>query len=158
MKRAYLEAVGLIERLHRHFLDVVKSELDRMGVRDVNNVQALILYNVGAEEVTVGELTLRGYYLGSNVSYNLKKLIEHDYVSQARSPHDRRSVRVRLTPKGLDLHRRLDAAFQQQAAELERAVMPNERLASAGEALRQLERYWNGALAKASAQIISSAA
>ena len=89
MKRAYLDAVSLIERLHRHFLDVVRSELDRMGVRDLNNVQALILYNVGSEEVTVGELTLRGYYLGSNVSYNLKKLIEYGYVTQSR---DRKSV------------------------------------------------------------------
>ncbi len=157
MKRAYLDAVSLIERLHRHFLDVVKSELDRMGVRDLNNVQALILYNVGSEEVTVGELTLRGYYLGSNVSYNLKKLIEYEYVTQARSPHDRRSVRVRLTPRGLELHRRLDAVFQRQAGELERGLMPSDRLEVAGDALRALERFWNGTLAK-NTQPISTAA
>lgn len=157
MKSAYLDAVGLIERLHRHFLDVVKSDLDRLNIRDINNVQALILYNVGSEEVTVGELTLRGYYLGSNVSYNLKKLIEHDYVTQARSPHYRRSVRVRLTPKGLDLHRRLDQTFQTQSVELEKTIMTADKLRTAAEALRQLERFWNGTLAKGS-QVLTTAA
>ena len=99
MKAAYLEAVALVERLHRHFLEVVKVEMDRLGVRDINNVQALILYNIGNEELTVGELTQRGYYLGSNVSYNLKKLVESGYIHHERSDVDRRSVHVSLTEK-----------------------------------------------------------
>ena len=76
-KGLYLEALQLIERLHRQFLDVVKAELDREDIKDCNNVQALILYNIGEDEMTVGELTTRGYYLGSNVTYNLKKLVEN---------------------------------------------------------------------------------
>ena len=88
MKKDYLDSVSLVERLHRQFLEVVKLELDRMGIRDINNVQALILYNIGPDELTVGELTQRGYYLGSNVSYNLKKIIDNEYISQARTPHD----------------------------------------------------------------------
>jgi len=144
MKRAYLESVALVERLHRHFLEVVKNETDRMGVRDINNVQALILYNIGADEMTVGELTQRGYYLGSNVSYNLKKLIECGYIAQARSPHDRRSVRIKLTDKGMQLHRRLDAVFERQAKELEASV-PLADLGDACDALRRLERFWDDA-------------
>src|SRR3954451_8534592 len=100
MTERYLAVISLIERLHRHFLDVVKLELEGSDIRDINNVQALMLYNIGDAEMTVGELTLRGCYLGSNVSYNLKKLVENGYVEQARSPHDRRSVHVRLTAKG----------------------------------------------------------
>jgi len=93
VRHPYYEAVLLIERAHRHFLEVVKSDLDRLGIQDINNVQALILYNVGTDEMTVGELTVRGYYLGSNVSYNVKKMVENGYLLQERSPHDRRSVR-----------------------------------------------------------------
>ena len=80
MKDSYLEAIKLIERLHRQFLEVVKTELDRNGIEDINNVQALILFNIGSDELTVGELTNRGYYLGSNVSYNVRKMVENGYL------------------------------------------------------------------------------
>src|SRR3954463_9576729 len=112
MTERYLEVISLIERLHRHFLDVVKLELDGSDSRDINNVQALMLFNIGDAEMTVGELTLRGCYLGSNVSYNLKKLVENGYVEQARSQHDRRSVHVKLSPKG--------RALRDQLAEMHR--------------------------------------
>jgi DNA-binding MarR family transcriptional regulator len=87
----YLSTIGLIERLHRQCLEVIKVELDRGGIRDLSNVQAMILFNIGDDELTVGELTQRGYYLGSNVSYNVKKMVENGYLIQERSRHDRRS-------------------------------------------------------------------
>ena len=74
MLLAYLDVIALVERPHRQFLEVVKLELDTQGVHDINNVQAMILFNIGDPEMTVGELTLRGCYLGSNVSYNVKKM------------------------------------------------------------------------------------
>src|SRR6202790_1129578 len=107
MQTAYLDVIALIERLHRQFLEVVKLELDTQGVHDINNVQAMILFNIGDLEMTVGELTLRGCYLGSNVSYNVKKMVENGYLVQERSVHDRRSFHVRLTDKGRDLRDRL---------------------------------------------------
>src|SRR5207244_5315797 len=107
MTNGYLEVISLVERLHRHFLEVVKLELDGLGIHDINNVQGMMLFNIGDAEMTVGELTLRGCYLGSNVSYNLKKLVENGYVEQARSPHGRRSVHVRLTTKGRTMRDRL---------------------------------------------------
>ena len=100
MKNGYLEVISLVERLHRHFLEVVKLELDGLGIHDINNVQGLMLFNIGDAEMTVGELTLRGCYLGSNVSYNVKKMVENGYLVQERSVHDRRSIHVRLTDKG----------------------------------------------------------
>jgi DNA-binding MarR family transcriptional regulator len=142
MKRAYLETVALLERLHRHFLEVVKNEVDRLGVRDINNVQALILYNIGAEEMTVGELTQRGCYLGSNVSYNLKKLIESGYIAQARSQHDRRSVRIKLTDRGRALHDKLDALFEAHARDMEPSIVLAD-MVDACDLLRRLERFWD---------------
>ena len=115
MNNAYLEVIALVERLHRHFLEVVKLELEGLGIHDINNVQGMMLFNIGDAEMTVGELTLRGCYLGSNVSYNLKKLVENDYVEQARSPHDRRSVHVRLTAKGRLLRDQLAAMHRCRA-------------------------------------------
>src|SRR5258708_29948918 len=100
MKAEYLETIGLIERLHRHFLEIVKLELDGLGVHDINNIQGLILYNIGDAEMTVGELTLRGCYLGSNVSYNVKNMVENGYLLQERSDHVRRTIHVRLAEKG----------------------------------------------------------
>src|SRR2546427_12911928 len=99
MTNAYLEVISLIERLHRNFLEVVKLELEGLGIHDINNVQGLMLFNIGDAEMTVGELTLRGCYLGSNVSYNVKKMVQNDYLVHERSGHDRRSIHVRLTDK-----------------------------------------------------------
>ena len=107
MSDDYLQVILLIERLHRQFLEVVKLELESLRIHDVNNVQALMLFNMGDAEISVGELTQRGYYLGSNVSYNVKKLSESGYLMYERSAHDRRSIRVRLTPKGQKLRDRL---------------------------------------------------
>src|SRR6478735_4567586 len=107
MDNPYLEVISLVERLHRQFLEVVKLELEGFGIRDIYNVQAMMLFNIGDSEMTVGELTLRGCYLGSNVSYNVKKMVGNGYLTQQRSLHDRRSTHVRLTPKGRALRDRL---------------------------------------------------
>ena len=141
MKTVYLATIAQLERMHRQFLEVVKAELDRLDIRDINNVQALILYNIGGDEMTVGELTLRGYYLGSNVSYNVKKMTEHGYLDQQRSAHDRRSVRVRLSEKGLDLSRHLEGMFDRHIAEIASSMDPEE-VAVASQHLRNIERFW----------------
>jgi DNA-binding MarR family transcriptional regulator len=146
VKTEYLESIALIERLHRQFLEVVKNELDRLGIQDINNVQALILYNIGDDEMTVGELTARGYYQGSNVSYNVRKMVENGYLVQERSTHDRRSVRVRLPERGLELCRKMDDMFQRHLEDLEANVTLAEDLAAGNKALRRLERFWISAL------------
>ena len=140
---AYYETIHIIERLHRQSLDVLKIELDRLGIQDINNVQSLILYNVGTDHLTVGELTLRGYYLGSNVSYNLKKMVENGYLVQERSLHDRRSVRVKVSDKGIKLRKHLDDLFERHARQLERAGLGQAELAKLGETLHKLERFWS---------------
>jgi len=144
VRHSYYEAILLIERVHRHFLEVVKSDLDRQGIQDINNIQALILYNIGQDEMTVGELTARGYYLGSNVSYNVKKMVENGYLAQERSPHDRRSVRVKLADKGLALHKHISAQLDKQVADLANANIPAEEITKANETLKKLERFWTG--------------
>ena len=130
LKGRYLVSLKLIERLHRLLLDVIKDEFERLGRADVNSVQALLLYNIGDAELTAGELTSRGYYLGSNVSYNLKKLVEADYINHQRSTTDRRSVRVKLTDKG-----------QLKSLQQVGGIGPNE-LETLNRALIRLERFW----------------
>lgn len=143
-KDVYLNSLLLIERLHRRLLDVLKAELDRIGRADINNVQALILYNIGDDELTVGELTYRGYYLGSNVSYNVKKLVENDYLRQERSQHDRRSVRVKLSEKGLALRDEVNELFERQVGKLfAPGALPKDQVAAMNETLRRLERFWS---------------
>ena len=142
MNTAYLEVIALVERLHRHFLEVVKLELEGLGIHDINNIQGMMLFNIGDAEMTVGELTLRGCYLGSNVSYNVKKMVENGYLAQQRSLHDRRSIHVRLTEKGRRLRDRLTAMHQRHAEMLPQAAVSAEDLETANTALRRLERFW----------------
>jgi DNA-binding MarR family transcriptional regulator len=142
MSDNYLEVISLIERLHRQFLEVVKLELDSLRVHDVNNVQGLMLYNMGDADISVGELTLRGYYLGSNVSYNVKKLSESGYLVYERSLHDRRSVRVRLTSKGRTLRNRLSEMLDRHIEMLGQTQIRDTDLQRTTATLQQLERFW----------------
>src|ERR1700749_137051 len=139
----YLEALTLVERLHRRLLDVIKDEFDRRGRSDINSVQALLLYNIGDKELTAGELRTRGYYLGSNVSYNLKKLVELGILDHQRSRVDRRSVRVRLTTQGQELPRFVDGPYPKPVKTGEQVGgISNEEFATLNKSLPRLERFW----------------
>ena len=138
----YYEAIQLIERLHRHFLDVLKVELDRKNIQDINNVQSMILFNIGDDELTVGELTIRGYYLGSNVSYNVKKMVENGYLIQERSVHDKRSIRVRLSDKGIDLKKGISDMFKRHEEKIKGSEITDGALTGLNNTLKMLERFW----------------
>lgn len=138
----YYEAIQLIERLHRHFLDVLKVELDKKGIQDINNVQSMILHNIGEDELTVGELTIRGYYLGSNVSYNVKKMVENGYLIQERSVHDKRSIRVKLSEKGIELNNMLSDMFSRHEEQIAGTDVSDEALSGLNDTLKKLERFW----------------
>lgn len=144
MTTPYYESIQLIERLHRHFLDVLKVELDRKGIQDINNVQTMILYNIGDDELTVGELTIRGYYLGSNVSYNVKKMVENGYLIQERSVHDKRSIRVRLSDKGTELKTAITAMFNKHEEMIKGTELTGERLTALNQTMKLMERFWAG--------------
>ena len=137
----YREVISLVERLHRYFLEAVKLELEGSQVHDINNVQALMLFNIGDAEMTVSELMVRGCYLGSNVSYNVKKLVENGYLGQERSVHDRRTVHVHLTDKGHQLRDRL-AEMHHRHVERLSGLVSDEDLQSVATTLRRLERFW----------------
>jgi DNA-binding MarR family transcriptional regulator len=139
----YLQALRLIERLHRLLLDVIKDEFDRRGGSELNPVQALLLHNIGDNELTAGELKTRGYYLGSNVSYNLKKLVDMGYIHYKRSETDRRSVRVSLTDKGREACDILSGLYERQLGSLESVGEVNkEDLNGLNRSLFRLERFW----------------
>src|SRR3974390_1767776 len=139
---AYFKVIPLVERLHRQFLELVKRALEGLGIHDINNVQGMMLFSIGDAEMTVGELMLRGCYLGSNVSYNVKKMVESGYLAQQRSAHDRRSIHVRLTEKGSKLRDSLTAMHQRHGEMLPQAALHPDDLGPVGETLRQLERFW----------------
>ncbi len=143
IKNRYLESLTLIERLHRRLLDVIKDEFERNGEQDVNSVQALLLFNIGDSELTAGELKTRGYYQGSNVSYNLKKLVEQGYVSHERSSSDKRSVRISLTDRGQEIREQIDTLYNRQLLSLrEVADIDVDEFDRLNKALGRLERFW----------------
>lgn len=140
MERHYYRTVLMIERLHRLFLELVRAELERLGIRDINNVQAMILYAIGDEELSVGELTSRGYYLGSNVSYNLKKMLQAGILAQRRDASDRRTVLIRLTERGRQVRGELTDIFRRHCSAL--VARQDGALTEAEERLHILERFW----------------
>ena len=140
---AYLDSLALVERLHRLLLDVIKDEFERLGILDINAVQALLLFNIGEHEVTAGELKSRGYYQGSNVSYNLKKLVDMGYMHHQRCEIDRRSVRVRLTDRGRHVREVVALLFARHADGLERhGVLGTDGIDRVNHSLKRIERYW----------------
>jgi DNA-binding MarR family transcriptional regulator len=143
LKPRYLECLNLVERLHRQLLDVIKDELDRRGEREINSVQALLLFNIGDQELTAGELRTRGHYLGSNVSYNLKKLVESGYINHERSDSDRRSVHVSLTEKGRDIREIVIKLFDRHLESIEAVGnVGGDDFDTINVSLRRLERFW----------------
>ena len=144
MLSEYIETLSYIERLHRLLLDVIKDEFERLNIIDVNSVQALLLYNIGDNEVTAGELKTRGYYQGSNVSYNLKKLVEAGYISHERCSIDRRAVRISLTEKGRDMRMIVSELWSRHVARIaETDLMAAQDFAMLGDFLKRLERFWS---------------
>lgn len=139
MKTEYFESVVMVERLYRLFLDVIKKELEQKNLHDISNVQSIVIYHIGKGQVTVGELTNRGYYMGSNVSYNLRKMVSFGYVEQIPSPHDKRASFIKLTSKGLEVHALLDDVFEKHAKNL-------KEVQSLKESLSGLESFWNAQL------------
>jgi len=143
VRPAYLETLTMVERLHRRLLDVIKDEFDRRGRSDVNAVQALLLFNIGDKELTAGELRTRGYYLGSNVSYNVKKLVEMNYLHHARSRLDRRSVRISLTPKGKEVHDIVAGLYDKHILTVEQiGGITCDEFTRLNQSLNRLERFW----------------
>jgi DNA-binding MarR family transcriptional regulator len=138
----YLAVISQMERAHSQFLEVVKRELDALGIRDINNVQALMLSNIGSAKVSMGELTQRGCYHGSNASYNVKKMVENGYLTHERSLHDRRSCHVGLTERGVKIRDQLMAMHQRHIELVSDTALTDEGLAAAAAALDHLERIW----------------
>jgi DNA-binding MarR family transcriptional regulator len=138
-----LPGIADARRAARRLLDVIKDEFDRRGRADINSVQALLLYNIADKELTAGELRTRGYYLGSNVSYNLKKLVEIGFLDHQRSRVDRRSVRIKLTEKGREVRNIVDALYHKHVRTVEQVGCINaDEFVTLNKALHRLERFW----------------
>lgn len=143
MSKEYIDLTLLIERLHRRFLDVLRTELKRIGVRDINGVQALILANIGDDEIVIRDLIERGYYQGSNVSYNIKKLTDYGYLDQERALHDKRSITVKLTDKGRQVVSGVRELEEKNGMKFLDNIGDPETMTNTIEMLRKLERTWD---------------
>ncbi|MEX3008273.1 MarR family transcriptional regulator [Hoeflea sp. TYP-13] len=144
LRSLYMESLQLVERLHRRLLDVIKDEFERNGRSDINAIQALLLFNIGNSELTAGELRSRGYYLGSNVSYNLKKLVDLGFINHQRSRVDRRSVRISLTDKGNEIADIVAGLYERHIGSIEQVGGINAaEFQNMNKALQRLDRFWN---------------
>lgn len=137
----YYDLINIVERSYRLFSDIIKCELNRLSIRDLNSTQGLILYNIGEQVMTIGELSARGMYQGSNVSYNIKKLIRSGYLEQNPSPHDRRAVCIRLSEKGLETFYSLKACLKKQEESFRHEFRSIDDLNSLYENIKNFEGF-----------------
>lgn len=143
----FLDILSLVERLHRRLLDVLKNYLESKGYKELNPVQALLIHNIGQHEMTAGELKSRGYYQGSNVSYNLKKLVDLGFMCHERSDYDRRAVRISLTEEGHKIRDIISELYEAQLKEIMADdLMEQSDLKQLRKSLRNLERFWSDKL------------
>lgn len=140
----HLEIARLIERSHRRFLDLLRVDLSRLGREDISPSQVMLLFTIGNDELSVRDLLERGHYLGSNASYNLKQLVDADYVSRSASLRDRRSARLRLTEKAVTLCESIRAIHDSRQSGHDEAE--TEELGVAYGVLRRLEMLWSDSL------------
>ncbi len=143
---AFSDITRLIERLHRRYLDVIRLELSKNGLDDINAVQAVLLTNVKDAEVSIRELVDRGYYIGSNVTYNVRHLVQCGYVVQSRSERDRRSVKIKLTERGLEVCKLLGEMEQRHADAMGDTGRQLDDVETARNTLRALERVWSDSI------------
>jgi DNA-binding MarR family transcriptional regulator len=142
----HLDVVRMIERLHRRYLDLVRVELTRNGINDLSPSQVMMLLTIGAEELSVRDLIDRGYYLGSNASYSLKRLVETGYVDRTTSERDRRSACIRLSEKGhklCDMIKQIDEVYHQLITSTEEELRD---LQTTHRTLKRLEQAWTNAV------------
>lgn len=151
---SHLDLLRVVERVHRRYLDLFRLDLGRLGVDELSPSQVMMLFTIGTDELTVRDLIDRGYYLGSNASYNLKRLLETGHIDRTASERDRRSARIRLSEKGRQLCeavRKMDDSYYRLVA---RTSEEKRELEIAFKTLQRLEQVWTGALRYGGTQIV----
>jgi DNA-binding MarR family transcriptional regulator len=141
MKKTYYDIISCTDRIYRLFLEAIRHDLDNLGILDINSVQALIIYNVAEQKISVGELISRGLYNGSNVSYNLKKLTQMGYLEQRQSEHDKRSLFIYLTEKGLKTYKDIDNCLEDHTKKLDMIFQNSKNLESIYKGLQGIETF-----------------
>ena len=90
------------------------------------------------------------------------KMVENGYLAQERSTHDRRSVRVKVSEKGLALCDSIASLHERHIKVLAEGLFTQEALDEINQSLRRLERFWSDDLSyggrQPSGYAISSAA
>lgn len=141
--QSYLgEVTAIIDHLHKNFLNLLKLELNALGVYDVNNVQGMMVFHIGDAEMTVGELSLRGYYRGTNLTHNVKKIVRNGYVVYKRSDQDRRIFYIKLTDKGRALRDQLADMHRRHIEMLAQTPVTDEDLQKVTVTLHRFEQFW----------------
>ncbi|USO02638.1 MAG: winged helix DNA-binding protein [Alphaproteobacteria bacterium] len=139
MRENHLEAISLVEVVYKLYLDVLKTELSKLGILDINNMQAMIMYHIGDRKLSIGEVIDKGCFIGSNVSYNVKKLTSAGYLKQEPSQFDRRSVYLTLTKQGKEVYTKLHKAIQEQKKVLLKYGLSDQDFENLKETLTKLE-------------------
>lgn len=140
---AYIELSRAAERVHRRFLDVLRTQLGRHGIRELNTIQALLLANIGEESLSMRELVDRGHYQPSIVSYHIRKLGDLGYLNLERSSYDKRAVDISITDKARHVIARIGEIERLLGTGVPGDSIPAEDLRQASRTLLAIEELWS---------------
>ncbi len=142
MKNSCIDFYTSIVQAQKSFLELIEHELKLINEENLSAVQALIILNIGDNDVSLGDLVLKRGYSGSNASYNIKKIANEGYIEQIPSPHDKRSLILRLTNKGTDVFKKLKSAIDKHSQKLEHVVFDRVNYSRVSKFLREISNYW----------------
>ncbi|MDR0695195.1 MAG: MarR family winged helix-turn-helix transcriptional regulator [Holosporales bacterium] len=146
MRNSCVEISVCGEKNYRLFLDIIKQELDSIGAVDINAIQAFILMNINDNVVTIGEVITRGYYIGSNASYNIKKMTMNNYIHQTQSDFDKRAAYLKLTQKGLNLCNKLYDSVNNYLKIFETSIGGDFDIDQCIGVMKKIEHFWKDIL------------
>jgi DNA-binding MarR family transcriptional regulator len=139
----YLRIFSLSENLNHTFLQSLKRNLVKNKINDINSIQCLILYNIGTKKINVSDIKNQNYYIGSNVTYNLQKMIENNYLIKEKSLLDGRNQEIKLSKKGLSLYMQLNQIFSEWNKNIKNNGFSEKDIEEGEKALLRLKAYVN---------------
>ncbi|MBX5468103.1 MAG: MarR family transcriptional regulator [Firmicutes bacterium] len=97
------ELTILLMRSYPLLLALLNQDVRRHGLSEAQYSTLMILFRSPDRERTMSQLSEEMYVTRTNVTKLVTRLAAHGWVERAPDPHDRRTIRVRLTERGVAL-------------------------------------------------------
>ncbi len=142
MKSTLIKANDVFSRISSVFMEIIRLEIERIGVYNLTAAQYIILQHLGNDRIPVGDLSLRSSYFGTNISYNVRKMVENEYIIQEKSQHDQRTHYVSISPKSKELIAKIDQALDEHGDLLHKYGIDRKYFEEILSSIGKVDDFW----------------